>query len=261
VAEGDVVDNTFLMKKIFISYSDYDKSKMRSLEKKLKNSDQLVTIIIADKRQTMTSLSEKVIRGINEADYVVPILTKQSIATQWINQEIGFAQAMGKNIRPVVDQLIMAELRGFIHSQIDLPYNYKSQPDQKKERKAFRKCCDILLEDILADFVQPAKTEETVTLSDIFIGKWMNNYVLPKGEKGKEVVEIQNGNRYYSNDRFVFLLDKIQISHDRQVIKFRKNGVNGDNRTAFNNLKLIKPGVYSGQEEECKVTYSKISDE
>jgi hypothetical protein len=208
----------------------------------------------------MTSLSEKVINGINEADYVIPILTKKSITTQWINQEIGFAQAKGKKIKPIVDQQIMAKLRGFIHSQIDLPYNYKSHSDQKKERKAFRKCCDILLEDLMNDFTEQVKESGVVTLSDIFTGKWMNNYEFPNGQKGKEVVEIQNGNRYYSNDRFVFLLDKISISHDRKVIKFRKNGVNGDDRTAFNDLELIRHGVYSGQEERNKVTYSKIED-
>jgi hypothetical protein len=127
-----------------------------------------------------------------------------------------------------------------------------------KERKGFRKCCDILLEDLEMDSKGETKAEETVTLSDIFAGKWLNNYELPTGKKGKETVEIQNGNRYYSNDRFMFLLDKIFISANRKTIKFRKNGVNGDERTAYNELELIRPGVYSGTEEKNKVTYSKM---
>jgi hypothetical protein len=231
---------------------------MRSLERRLKRISQLTPIIIADKRDSMTTLSDKVINGIMESDFVVPILTKNSMYTQWINQEIGFAQAKGKTIKPIVEQQIMNKLRGFIHSQIDIPYNYKSHSDLKKERKGFRKCCDILLEDLMMDAKGKVKTVDTVTLSDIFTDKWLNNYEFPNGQRGKEIVEIQNGNRYYSNDNFVFLLDKIYISDDHKIIKFRKNGVNGDERTAYNELELIRPGVYSGTEEKNKVTYSKI---
>src|SRR5687768_10058448 len=108
---------------------------MRSLAKRLNKISVLSSIIIADTRESMISLSEKVINGIIEADFVVPILTTKSITTQWINQEIGFAQAKGKKIRPIIEQQIMRELRGFIHSQIDLPYNYHAHSDQRKERK------------------------------------------------------------------------------------------------------------------------------
>src|SRR5688572_13654060 len=175
-------------KKIFISYSDNDKSKMRSLEKKLLKTSLLKPIIIADKRQSMLLLSEKVIRGIHEADFVVPILTKKSMFTQWINQEIGYARALAKEIKPIVEQQIMPDLRGFINSQIDIPYNYASNADPKRERSAFRRCCDILIEDLVGD-----NNKIDVTLSDVFSGKWVNAYEFPSGRTGKETVEIQNG--------------------------------------------------------------------
>jgi hypothetical protein len=116
-------------KRIFISYSDKDKSKMRSLEKKLLKTSTLKPIIIADKRESMLFLTDKVIRGIHEADFVIPILTEKSMLTQWINQEIGYAKAQGKQIKPIVEQQIMHDLRGFINSQIDIPYNFASNLD------------------------------------------------------------------------------------------------------------------------------------
>src|SRR5688572_27941096 len=136
-------------RKIFISYSDFDKSKMRSLEKKILTSKFLKPIIIADKRESGVPLSNKAIKGILEADFVIPILTMKSVRTQWINQEIGFTKAHGKDSKPIVEKQTMKELRGFINSQIDIPYKFESTPNIKKERTAFRKCCDILIEDLL----------------------------------------------------------------------------------------------------------------
>src|SRR5690606_3896195 len=99
------------------------------------------------------------------------------------------------------------------------------------------------------------------TLSSIFKGKWINEYEFPDGRKGKESVEIKNGNRYYSNDRFVFELDKIYVSPDLKTVQFRKNGINGDDRKAFNKLELIAPGKYSGTEESNRVIYTKVADD
>src|SRR5687768_16994937 len=122
-----------MRKKIFISYSDKDKSKMRSLERRLKRNAHLIPIIIADKRESMITLSDKIVNGILESDIIVPILTENSITAQWINQEIGFARAKEKIIKPIVEQQIMGLLRGFVNSQIDLPYNFMSNLDLKKE--------------------------------------------------------------------------------------------------------------------------------
>ena len=201
--------------------------------------------------------------GIEESQYIVPILTSKSYKTQWINQEIGFAKAKNKKIIPIVEQQILTHLKGFVNSQMDLSYNFSSTPDnQKKERAAFRKCCDILIFD-LESKLKPTKKKTPIpkTLSSIFKGKWINEYEFPDGRKGKESVEIKNGNRYYSNDRFVFELDKIYVSPDLKTIQFRKNGINGDDRKAFNKLELIAPGKYSGTEESNRVIYTKVAED
>jgi hypothetical protein len=252
-----------MKKKIFISYSDLDKSKMNSLAKKIEKSNSLSPIVVAYNRDAMIPLSHKVINGIEESQYIVPILTSKSYKTQWINQEIGFAKAKNKRIIPIVEQQILTHLKGFVNSQMDLSYNFSSTPDnQKKERAAFRKCCDILIFD-LESKLKPTKkkTPTPKTLSSIFKGKWINEYEFPDGRKGKESVEIKNGNRYYSNDRFVFELDKIYVSPDLKTIQFRKNGINGDDRKAFNKLELIAPGKYSGTEESNRVIYTKVADD
>jgi hypothetical protein len=68
---------------------------------------------------------------------------------QWVNQEIGYANAIGKQIVPIVEENILMKLKGFIHSQLDLPYLYKSD-DKNKIREAifFAKCCKQLVLDI-----------------------------------------------------------------------------------------------------------------
>lgn len=252
-----------MKKKVFISYSDLDKSKMNSLAKKIERSNSLSPIVVAYNRDAMIPLSQKVINGIEESQYIVPILTSKSYKTQWINQEIGFATAKNKKVIPIVEQQILTHLKGFINSQMDLSYNFSSTPDnQKKERAAFRKCCDILIFD-LESKLKPTKkkTPTPKTLSSIFKGKWINEYEFPDGRKGKESVEIKSGNRYYSNDRFVFELDKIYVSPDLKTIHFRKNGINGDDRKAFNKLELIAPGKYSGTEESNRVIYTKVAED
>ena len=73
---------------------------MRSLFKKFQKNIDLEPIVVADNRESMKALSEKVIEGIKAADVVVPILTEKSAWTQWINQEIGYAKAIKKRIEP-----------------------------------------------------------------------------------------------------------------------------------------------------------------
>src|SRR5258706_963473 len=252
-----------MKKNIFISYSDLDKSKMKSLAKKIERNNALTSIVVAYHRDAMTPLSQKVIDGINASDYVIPILTSKSYKTQWINQEIGYAKAKNKKIIPIVEQEIITQLRGFVNSQMDLSYNFLSTPDnQKRERAEFRKNCDLLLIDIINKLLPTKIKRDTPrTLSNIFKGKWLNEYEFPDGRKGKEIVEIKNDNRYYSNDRLMFELDKIYISQDLRSIQFQKNGINPDTRKALNKLELISPGRYTGTEEKNKRVYTKLEED
>lgn len=105
---------------IFISYSDNDKDKVDLIVKELKGNTKFKPLVIASNREALKPLAEKVADGIVKAKIIVPILTKNSITTQWINQEIGFATALNKKIIPIVEKDIIGILKGFIHREIDL---------------------------------------------------------------------------------------------------------------------------------------------
>lgn len=143
-----------MKKGVFISYSDLDKKKKESLKKRLAKSKYLFPIVIADRRQTMRNLADKVISGIQEADYLIPILTQNSFQNQWVNQEIGFAKSLELvnriEIIPILEDKLLSGkmLKGFINDQLDLSYNYKSDPDPKKERRNFRKIYNLLIADL-----------------------------------------------------------------------------------------------------------------
>jgi hypothetical protein len=209
----------------------------------------------------MQYLSDKIIDSFKEVDYILPILTSNSINTQYINQEIGYAKAKGIPIIPIVEQDVMTKLKGFITSQNDLPYNYKGFSDNpKRERQTFRASCDILLEDLVFKISKTTnKKLKRIGLSDIFKGQWQNKFEFPDGRGGTETFEIRENDRYYIGDKFMFKLDRISISNDKKKITFRKNGVNDDDsRTAINILTLKRPDVYVGDEEGNKVIYSKL---
>ena len=127
--------------KIFISYSDNDRKKMIALEKAIKESAlNLKPIVVAKDAQPGVPLSEKIKKAINNCDIIIPIITEESIKNQWVNQEIGFAVAKEKKIFPIVDNAIIKNLKGFIHDQIDIPFNFKSYiNDSTKETRNFKK--------------------------------------------------------------------------------------------------------------------------
>lgn len=137
-----------MIQEIFVSYSNFDKEKVRLISKELVGNSKFVPIVIASERESLKPLAQKVAEGIERSHVVVPILTKSSIGTQWINQEIGYASALKKRIMPIVDRDLISELKGFIHKQIDLPYVFISDSNKAKEHRDFLKQFKILLSDL-----------------------------------------------------------------------------------------------------------------
>jgi len=133
--------------KIFISYSHGDKGKMEALCRVIEKSGiDVETVVIVSRNSPGTSLTDKVINGIRESDRFVVILTRDSIDNQWVNQEIGFCQALGKPILPIVEAQIMKRLKGFVHAQLDLPFVYSgNRTNAKSERREFRVVCEDLV--------------------------------------------------------------------------------------------------------------------
>jgi len=91
--------------KIFLSYSEFDKNKMKALRNALKKREGLDPIVVSERRKVGQSLTDKVKECMKEADWLIPILTRNSIGNQWVNQEIGFAEALNKiTIVPLVEK-------------------------------------------------------------------------------------------------------------------------------------------------------------
>lgn len=124
---------------------------MKALKRAILKNEMLAPIVVADKRSPKKSLADKVREAILESDYLVPILTESSINNQWVNQEIGFAEALGTKIKifPIVEKAIFNDLKGFIHSNLELPYQYEPSKNKSKEASSFRKGYQLLLEDIV----------------------------------------------------------------------------------------------------------------
>lgn len=160
---------------LFISYSDYDSDKVTLIVKELEDHILFSPLVIAANREALKPLAEKVITGIKTSTVFIPILTSKSISTQWINQEIGYANAINKNITPLVENTILKDLKGFIHKEIDLPYNFTNTDSNDDFLKAFR----VLISDLevayseTASEVKPEKTpiEESLSAFDAVANK------------------------------------------------------------------------------------------
>lgn len=252
-----------MAKKIFISYSDTDRSRMRSLEKIITKTSHFKPVIIADRRDALLALTDKVKTGIFESDYIVPILTENSTNSQWVNQEIGFATALNKTIIPIVQREVIETLKGFIHKNIDLPYNFSEiESNQKATRNNYRKTCTLLINDLLIKNNFKIKALE---LENIFQGVWQSEFNAPH-IRGKEPnIEIKEGYKYFVEGQHWFNIQNFKISNDQKTITFTKFGLGDDKRIIYNELKILKLGeVYSGYEIEkadnkkIAITYSRM---
>ncbi len=157
--------------KIFISYYSKDSNKMLMLKKLINTNKKLIPIVIAERRKSLVPLSKKVEDGIKESQIIIPILTRESISSQWVNQEIGYATALPDiKIMPIIDNQIINDLKGFIHKQVDLSYNFQSFIDNKrKEGIHFRKCINNLVSDILKEYnisESPSNKNKTLTIEN-----------------------------------------------------------------------------------------------
>lgn len=135
--------------KLFISFAAEDLKKMETLKRSMKKElgAECEVVIVSERKDPGKPLTVKVINALNESHFFVPILTKNSINNQWVNQEIGFATALDNNARnitrlPIVDSHIMGSLKGFIHKQLDLSFNFTSySTNHRKELASYQKAC------------------------------------------------------------------------------------------------------------------------
>lgn len=189
---------------IFISYSDFDKEKVELIVKELEGNIKFYPIVIASNREALKPLAQKVADGIIEAKIILPILTKNSIPTQWINQEIGFATALNKRIMPIVESDLIDKLKGFIHKQIDLPYNYLPNTNKATEHKDFIKQVRNLLSDLEEEFQKLISAEELPEKSGF-------EKSLEEADKLNEELNFQSQRTTYLNSRDGFEAAKTEV--------------------------------------------------
>src|SRR6185437_11705004 len=148
----------------------------------INNTDLFTSVIIADNRQILLQLTEKVKTGIFECDYFIPILTRNSISTQWVNQEIGFATAINRKIIPIVERQLIDKLKGFIHKQLDLSYLFEgNDKSARSEASKFTRVGKVVINDLL---LENKITPKDLTIESLFAGKWRSIYVLQDGRSG-----------------------------------------------------------------------------
>lgn len=177
---------------IFISYSDFDKDKVDLIVSELEGNIKFAPLVIASNREALKPLAKKVADGIINAKVIVPILTRKSFTTQWINQEIGFATALNKKVIPIVESDLINDLKGFIHKQIDLPYNFPSSTNRAKEHKDFINCFRLLLSDLERDFEALGIIEELPEKSEF-------EKSLEQADKLNEELEFQQKRHAFLN--------------------------------------------------------------
>lgn len=147
---------------VFISYSTKNLEKVKILVSDIESTESLSALVIADNREALKPLANKVAEGIRSCDILIPIITDESFQTQWLNQEIGYATALNKKIIPLVEKKVVDSLKGFIHKQIDLPYTFVSSV-QDTATNSFNYAARILIEDIVSSM--PLKKAEVVKSS------------------------------------------------------------------------------------------------
>lgn len=141
-------------------------------------------------------------------------------------------------------------------AKFKIPNNKSFWSDQKSLEK-YLMPEDDQIELLCKEITETLKQENNI--ESMFPGKWLNEYELKDGKKGKEIVELKNGNQYFAHGRHIFNLESIFIDKANGVIKFRKVGVGDDHRKAFNSLRIIDERKYEGTEPRgTKITYTRI---
>ena len=97
--------------KVFISHSVRDIRDVERLAEILEEYD--IEAYIAERdRQYGKELSQKIKRNIENSDAILVLWTKNSKHSDWVNQEIGYAEKCERLIIPLIERGV--KLRGFI---------------------------------------------------------------------------------------------------------------------------------------------------
>ncbi len=223
------------MSKIFVSYSHLDDRKKQLLEELLRLNN-FEPIIVTSRDRPSNLLSDKVKEALNEADFLIPILTKNSVFNQWVNQEIGYAKRLLDEkqieIYPIVEKGIMVELKQFINNQQDLPYHFNENISKGVENKAFKKQCQRLIE---------------------FLNK---KHKKPKPKALKQIPKAKKTNRNINLETFFTHLSLRQLNSDNKIELNSSITIEskGNRSFAINEIEITIPYVHYNIKSELKET-------
>jgi len=184
------------MSRIFMSHSHQDKPFVRRLATDLVQANTEVWIDEIEIK-VGESLIGKIQDGIEASDYIAAILSKSSVASTWVREELHMAltdQINGKRVGVLPIKIDDCELPGFLRSRL-----YCDFSDDSRYRESFRK----LVRDIGASFFvdNEASSTHAETWHCIYCG-WRcqlsyNNYfchqcraVRPRPPIGQATVKV-----------------------------------------------------------------------
>jgi len=88
--------------KLFISHSEEDESLAR-IFKIVATDAGVIPYLFEDDTQPGKSLIDKIEKRINECDCMLALLTKNSKNKTWVQQEMAYAKAKGKDVIPIIE--------------------------------------------------------------------------------------------------------------------------------------------------------------
>ncbi len=109
--------------KIFISHSGADRQWVEQIDAIAKNSG-IDTYLYEHDPQPGKSVAEKVKQAIRDADALVVLLTYNSQFSPYVQQEIGFAEAIRKLIIPLVQPGIQERSLAMLDGREYIPFDF-----------------------------------------------------------------------------------------------------------------------------------------
>lgn len=117
---------------VFLSHSSRNQNLVISVRNKLENAG--INVYVAKEDfQPGKNLSNKILTNIKSANCMVVMLTDAGIRSQFVNQEIGVAEASGIPIIPMVDVRVRSKVKGLLAEREQIVFD-RRKPEQAIQR-------------------------------------------------------------------------------------------------------------------------------
>jgi hypothetical protein len=184
---------------------------------------------------------DKVTTGIISCKYFVPIITSDSISSQWVNQEIGYAFGTNKNVYPLVENKLINSLKGLVNDDRDLPYTFIRYGDNpSKSQNSFRAACKNLISDIVKN--------NTILLDSFFQGVWGGSFVFDRMKFLIKEITVKN-NIWYEKGNPEYYISNVEYEKEKRKLRFMRTSITDSSRNLHTILTLSPNSLkYNGVE-------------